>query len=127
MHGYHAGAVPTVHVGAHTRENESRRTTHLPRPSYLFPGNRPLFPLRLRLCFLPSSYGRLHRPPLQSGRVGIGITKFWRRVFCKKIIHLIAHCPCHKVSQSTIINSVWYLIIEKNVAYLQAIQSASST
>ena len=71
MHGYHAGAVPTVHVGAHTRENESRRTTHLPRPSYLFPGNRPLFPLRLRLLLLPSSYGCLHRPPLQSRGMGL--------------------------------------------------------
>ena len=28
--------------------------------AYLIPGNRPLFPFRLRLCLLPSSYGRLH-------------------------------------------------------------------
>ena len=32
----------------------------VPRPSYLFPGNRSLFLLRLRLRLLPSSYGCLH-------------------------------------------------------------------
>ena len=64
------GALPSVYVGTHTRENESQGRTYLPRPSYLIPGNRPLFPFRLRLCLLPSSYGCLHRPSLQSGRVG---------------------------------------------------------
>ena len=53
------------------KKNESRGRTYLPRPSYLIPGNRPLFPFRLCLCLLPSSYGRLYRPTLQSGRVGL--------------------------------------------------------
>ena len=58
-------------VGTHTRENESRGRKNLPRPSYLIPGNRPLFPFRLCLCLLPSSYGRLYRPTLQSRRIGL--------------------------------------------------------
>ena len=46
---------------------------YLPRPSYLISGNRPLFPFRLCLCLLPSGYGRLHRPSLQSGRMGLTV------------------------------------------------------
>ena len=57
---------------SYKRKRKSRKNIST-STSYLIPGNRPLFPFRLRLCLLPSSYGRLHRPTLQCGRVGLAI------------------------------------------------------
>ena len=70
------------------KKNESRGRTYLPRPSYLIPGNRPLFPFRLCLCLLPNSYGRLHRPTLQPGGVGLVIDNLFNKQLFKAFLYI---------------------------------------
>lgn len=61
VHERHARAVPPVHEQAHPRKDEAGAAQHLPRPSHLLSGNRPILLLRLRLCLLSNRSRHLYR------------------------------------------------------------------